>query len=69
MTKIYELPAGFDIYDQRDADGKVTGYLLLCEGRYVFERKTLTRIFIDLSDIMDVFCKPSLLNTLRRIKT
>ena len=69
MTKIYELPAGFDIYDQRDADGKVTGYLLLCEGRYVFERKTLTGIFLDLSAMMEVFCKPSLLETLRRIKT
>lgn len=69
MTKIYELPAGFDIYDQRDADGKVTGYLLLCNGRYVFERKTLTRIFIDLSDIMDVFSKRSLLEKLKERST
>ena len=69
MTKIYELPAGFDIYDQRDADGKVTGYLLLCTGKYVFERKTLTGIFLDLSAMMEVFTKDSLLDTLRRIKT
>ena len=69
MTKIYELPAGFDIYDQRDADGKVTGYLLLCNGKYVFERETLTGIFLDLSAMMEVFTKDSLLDTLRRIKT
>ena len=69
MTKIYELPAGFDIYDQRDADGKVTGYLLLCNGNYVFERKTLTGIFLDLSAMMEVFCKPSLLDTLRERST
>ena len=69
MTKLYELPAGFDIYDQRDAEGKVTGYLLLCNGKYVFERKTLTGIFLDLSDMMDVFCKESLLDKLRERQT
>ena len=46
MTKLYDLPQKFVVYDERDAKGVTTGYTLHCNGRFVYWADNLNKIFI-----------------------